>query len=147
MRLRPLSPGLDDSGSWSPALRAVESPELQSLVQERQHLQEQLRHVKDLSSRLIDKVDEQSQRIEALEAELKGKETLIHDLEAESASLIAHASNREEAVKALNGELTELSSANDELVLKAAEREERIAQLESFLKMIAEAEGPPSGTP
>jgi predicted nuclease with TOPRIM domain len=127
-------------GDWSPALRSADSPELQALVLERAQLREQLVHVKDLSTRLIDKVDEQAQRIEALESELKRKDAMIHDLEAETAQLIAHASNREEHVTALKGELKELEAANDELVSKAAKREDRISQLESFLKMIAEAD-------
>ncbi len=126
--------------TWSPALRSTESPELQALVQEREQLREQLFHVRDLSSRLIDRVDEQDQRIGALEADLKNKETLIHDLEVEAADLIAHASNREEHVKGLKTELDELSSTNDDLITQATKREDRISQLEVFLKMIADAD-------
>lgn len=128
------------SGRYSPALEAVESAELEALIDEREQLREQLTHVKDLSSRLIDRVDAQEQRIEALQAELKSKETLIRDLEAEAAQLVAHASNREDHVKALKSQVDELASSNDDLVAAAAKREERIAQLEGFLKMIAEAE-------
>src|SRR5262245_50258370 len=80
-----------NSGRYSPALQAAESAELEALVDEREQLREQLRNVKDLSSRLIDRVDAQDLRINALESELKQKETLIHDLEAEAAQLIAHA--------------------------------------------------------
>jgi chromosome segregation ATPase len=145
--LRPLGT-ITDSGRWvplnsgrySPALEAVESADLEALIDEREQLREQLTHVKDLSSRLIDRVDAQDQRIEALASELKRKETLIHDLEAEAAQLIAHASNREEHVKALQSQLEELVSTNDELVTQATRREDRIAQLETFLKMIAEAD-------
>jgi vacuolar-type H+-ATPase subunit I/STV1 len=145
--LRPLG-AISDSGRWvplnsgrySPALQAIDSVELEALVDEREQLREQLRHVKDLSSRLIDRVDEQDQRIEKLEVELKSKEKLIHDLEAEAAQLIAHASNREDHVNALKSELKELSSSNDELAALAAKREDRISQLESFLELIAETE-------
>lgn len=129
-----------NSGRYSPALQQAESPELEALVDEREQLREQLQHVKDLSSRLIDRAEAQDQRIAALEADLKTKETLIRDLEAETAQLIAHASNREEHVKALKGELKELESSNDELVMAANRREDRISQLESFLKMIADAD-------
>jgi chromosome segregation ATPase len=137
-RTRDHKPRPEDS--WSPALRVAESPELQALVQERDQLREQLRHVKDLSSRLIDKVDEQAHQIELLEATVKGKEALIRGLEAEAAQLIANASTREQHVNVLKGEFKELESANDELVSKAVQREERMAQLESFLEMIAQAE-------
>src|SRR5437762_1312042 len=68
-----------NSGRYSPALQATESAELEALVDEREELREQLKHVKDLSSRLIDRVDAQDQRIAALEADLKSKETLIRD--------------------------------------------------------------------
>lgn len=129
-----------NSGRYNAALQAVESVELEALVDEREQLREQLTHVKELSSRLIDRVDAQDQRIEALEAELKGKETLIRDLESEAAQMIAHASNREDHVKALESELKELFSATDELVMQAARREDRISQLESFLKMIADTD-------
>lgn len=136
-----------ESPRYSPALRAIDSEELEELVGEREQLREQLRHVRDLSTRLIDKVDAQDQRlevqrrrIETLEAELKQKDTLIHDLEAEVAEMIAHASNREDHVRVLKVELQELSSANDELALQATKREERISQLESFLAMIADAD-------
>jgi chromosome segregation ATPase len=129
-----------NSGRYSPALQAIESNELEALVDEREDLREQLRHVKDLSSRLIDRVDAQDQRIAALEAELKGKEQMIHDLESEAAALIAHASNREDHVKALKSELKELSAATDEMVVQASKREERISQLESFLKMISDTD-------
>jgi chromosome segregation ATPase len=129
-----------NSGRYSPALQQTESAELEALVDEREQLREQLNHVKDLSSRLIDRVDFQEKRIEALEAELRSKETLIRDLETEAAELIAHASNREEHVKALKSELKELESTNDEMVMAATRREERISQLESFLKMIAETD-------
>jgi DNA repair exonuclease SbcCD ATPase subunit len=145
--LRPLG-AITESGRWvplssgrySPALQAIESNELEALVDEREDLREQLKHVKDLSSRLIDRVDAQDQRIAGLEAELKTKEALIHDLEAEAAQIIAHASNREDHINALKSELKELSSSNDELVVKAARREERISQLEGFLEMIADAD-------
>lgn len=43
-------------------------------------------------------------------------------------------------MKALESQVDELSSATDDLVAQAAKREERIAQLEGFLKMIAEAD-------
>ena len=129
-----------NSGRYSPALQAAESPELEQLVDERENLREQLQHVKDLSSRLIDRAEAQDQRIAALEADLKSKETLIRDLEAETADLIAAASNREDHVKALKGELKELTSSNDELVMQANRREDRISQLENFLKMIADSE-------
>lgn len=129
-----------NSGRYSPALEAVESAELEALVDEREDLREQLNHVKDLSSRLIDRVDQQQQQIESLQAELKRKETLIHDLEAESAHLIACASNREEHVKALRSQLKELEASNDDMVAAASKREERISQLESFLKMIADSD-------
>ena len=145
--LRPLG-AISDSGRWipinsgrySPALVAADSAELEALVDEREQLREQLQNVKDLSSRLIDRVDAQEQRIAALEGELKGKERMIQDLEAETAQLIASASNREDHVNALKGELKELTSSNDELVMQAARREERITQLETFLKMISETE-------
>ncbi len=145
--LRPLGT-LTESGRWvpigsgrySPALEAVESAELEALIDEREQLREQLTHVKDLSTRLIDRVEAQDQRISELQADLKRKEALIRDLEAEAAQLIAHASNREEHVKALKSQVDELSSATDDLVAQAAKREERIAQLEGFLKLIAEAD-------
>jgi chromosome segregation ATPase len=129
-----------NSDRYSPALQSTDSEELEELIDEREQLREQLRHVKDLSSRLIDRVDAQDQRISDLEGKLKLRETLIHDLELEAAALIAHASNREEHVKALKSELKELSSTNDELVMQAARREDRISQLENFLKMIAESD-------
>jgi chromosome segregation ATPase len=129
-----------NSGRYSPALQAIESNELEALVDEREDLREQLRNVKDLSSRLIDRVDAQDQRIAILEGELKSKETLIRDLETEAAQLIAHASNREEHVKALKSELKELAATTDELVAVASKREDRISQLESFLKMIADSD-------
>jgi chromosome segregation ATPase len=129
-----------NSGRYSPALQAIESQELEALVDEREDLREQLKNVKDLSSRLIDKVDEQEQRIAALQAELKKKETLIRDLEQEAAELIAHASNREEHVKVLKSELKELAATTDDLVAVAAKREDRISQLEKFLEMIAETD-------
>jgi phage shock protein A len=131
----------NEEGMWSPALKSTESAEMKALVVERDHLREQLTHVKDLSSRLIDRVDEQTKRIEELEADLHAKEALIRDYEAEAAELIAHASNREDHVNALKTELQELASANDEITTQVAKRAERIAQLESFLKMIAEADG------
>ena len=54
--------------------------------------------------------------------------------------MIAHASNREDHVKVLKSELKELNSTNDELVVQATKREDRISQLESFLAMIADAD-------
>src|SRR4051812_4872662 len=117
--MRPLGT-ISESGRWiplsssrfSPALAAVESLELEELVNEREQLREQLEHVRDLSTRLIDRVDGQDQRIAGLEAELRSKETLIHDLEAEAAQLIAHASNREDHVNALKVAIKELSTSN-----------------------------------
>ena len=129
-----------NSGKYNAALQAAESPELEQLVDERENLREQLQHVKDLSTRLMDRAEAQDQRIAALEGELKKKETMIRDLELETAELIAHASNRADHVKALENELKELESSNDEMVMAAARREERITQLENFLKMIGEAE-------
>ena len=129
-----------NSGRYSPALQAAESEDLERLVDEREELREQLNHVKDLSSRLIDRVDQQDQKIAALEAELQKKQTLIKDLEEETAELIAHASNREEHVRALKAELKELESSNDEMVMQASRREERITQLEAFLAMIADSD-------
>jgi chromosome segregation ATPase len=129
-----------NSGRFSAALEAVESADLEALIDEREQLREQLAHVKDLSSRLIDRVDAQEQQIASLQTELKRKESLIHDLEVEAADLIAHASNREQHVKALQSQLEELSSTTDEMVTLASKREDRISQLESFLKMIADAD-------
>jgi DNA repair exonuclease SbcCD ATPase subunit len=129
-----------NSGRYSPALQAIDSTELEALVDEREDLREQLKNVKELSSRLIDRVDAQDQRISGLESELKKKEQLIHDLEAEAAQLIAHASNREEHVKILKGELRELEATTEDLVAHAAKREERISQLEKFLEMISDSE-------
>lgn len=129
-----------NSGRYSAALQAADSPELEALVDEREVLREQLQHVKDLSSRLIDRVDAQDAQIAKLQAELKSKESMIHDLEAEAAQLVAHASNREDHVKALESELKELFSTTDEMVMQAARREDRISQLENFLKMIAETD-------
>ncbi len=128
-----------NSGRYSPALIAADSAELEALVDEREQLREQLTTVRDLSSRLLDRVDAQEQRIASLEAELKSNERLIRDFEVETADLIASASNREDHVNALKGELKELSSSNDELVMQGARREERISQLESFLQMIADS--------
>jgi chromosome segregation ATPase len=129
-----------NSGRFSAALEAVESAELEQLIDEREQLREQLKHVRDLSTRLMDRVDAQEQRIASLEGHLKKKQTLIHDLEAEAAQLIAHASSREERVQALKNQLDELESSNDELVMQASRREERIAQLQDFLKLIGERE-------
>lgn len=145
--LRPLG-AITESGRWvplnsgrfSPALQAVDSEELEALVDEREDLREQLRNVKDLSSRLIDRVDAQDQRIAVLEAELKSKESLIHDLEAEAAQMIAAASNREDHINVLKAEITALTDSTDDLVQHAAKREERISQLESFLELIADSD-------
>lgn len=146
-RLRPVG-AFTDSGRWvplnsgrySPALEAVESADLEALIDEREQLREQLAHVKDLSSRLIDRVDSQEQKIAALQAELRSKESLIHDLESEAADLIAHASTRAQHVQALESQLKDLESTHDDMVAQASKREDRISQLESFLEMIEKAE-------
>jgi DNA repair exonuclease SbcCD ATPase subunit len=96
-------PRIDDS-SWSPVLAQV--------IAERDELKVQLENVRDLSDRLIDVGEAQQQRIEALETELRAKDSMIQALESENAELIKHVSSREN----------------------------RISALESFLSMIAEAD-------
>lgn len=86
--------------------------ELKDLVEERDQLREQLDHVRDFADRMMVRADEQAEQIRSLQAQIQAKDALIADLEAENHALIGQVSARED----------------------------RIALLESFLKMIAEAE-------
>ena len=85
---------------------------LDGLIAERDRLREHLENVRELANRMIARSDAKEDRISALEAALRQKDALIRDLEQENLSLIAHVSSRES----------------------------RIAALESFLEMIAEAD-------
>ena len=129
-----------NSGRFSPALEAVESAELEELIDEREDLREQLKHVRELSSRLIDRVDEQDQKIELLRGGAQAQRGAHSRPRGRVRVIIAHASSREEHVKVLKGQLKELEASTDELTAHTSRREERISQLEGFLKMIADAE-------
>jgi chromosome segregation ATPase len=101
-------PTKQEDSVWSPADRTA----LAEVTAERDQLREQLGHVRDLSSRLIDASEAQQDRICALESQIQAKDALIAALESE----------------------------NEVLITRLSSRETRISALESFLEMIAEAD-------
>jgi hypothetical protein len=98
-----------DEGAWSP----TERPLNEALVFERDQAREQLRHVRELTERLIEGADTYQDRIRALEVQLREKTELVEALESENEALIAHVSQRENRVRELEKFVSMMAEAGE----------------------------------